>query len=152
MKWYEFSQNNSGGDFVEDENLAKFVFIQAKNEKESIKKAKEIGIYFNGVRNGTDCGCCGDRWSSPDELEFPYRYGTLSINEAMGAAKRFGVNFDKTTWRYMGTHEPDPNQFDLIFESIEQYAKYMCGNYRFMQYGARIHFNGGTILKIGGEE
>lgn len=24
-------------------------------------------VYFDGVENGRDCGCCGDRWSRLDE-------------------------------------------------------------------------------------
>ena len=152
MKWYEFSQNNSGGDFVEDENLGKYVFIQADNKSKAIEKAEEIGIYFDGCNSGIDCSCCGDRWHTPDELKFPYRYGTLSLNEAMATAKEYGIDFDKTTWRYMGTHEPDPNRYDLIFKTVEEYAKYLIKGYKFMSVCARIHFENGTILQIQGDK
>ena len=33
-------------------------------------KAYEIGLYFDGVKAGRDCECCGDRWNKYcDEIE-----------------------------------------------------------------------------------
>lgn len=66
--WYEYSQNNSGGTHVYDDNrgLSERVFIEADSAKEADKHAKSIGIYFEGVDSGRDCDCCGDRWSAND--------------------------------------------------------------------------------------
>lgn len=80
--WYEYSQNNSGGNHVYDDNrgLSEWVFIEADSAKEADEYAESIGIYFNGVDDSVDCDCCGDRWypqawrgggdkgKSPDEL------------------------------------------------------------------------------------
>jgi hypothetical protein len=45
------------------------------DETHAISRASGIGIYFDGVSNGIDCKCCGDRWYSPDEgSEFPEIY------------------------------------------------------------------------------
>lgn len=50
MPWFEYSQNNSGGSFVHD--------------------PQRIGLYFDGVHNGPDCHCCGDRWSAKSEYNW----------------------------------------------------------------------------------
>jgi hypothetical protein len=65
MKLYEYSQNNTFGRFEGSTR----VYVEA----ESISAANAIatnkfGVYFNGVAEGRDCDCCGDRWYSPYEL------------------------------------------------------------------------------------
>jgi len=62
LKWYEFSQNNSGGWFQHDENagIGVSVWVQARNYQEANSRAEAIGLYFDGQG---DCSCCGDRWS-----------------------------------------------------------------------------------------
>ena len=65
-KFYEFHQNNSGGSFVFNEDLSYKVIIEARSADEANRKAEEIGIYFNGCDDGTDCSCCGDRWYPAD--------------------------------------------------------------------------------------
>jgi hypothetical protein len=62
MNFYKFSQNNSGGSFDTDENLCQAIYIEAESEEQANQKALELGIYFNGVEEGIDCDCCGDRW------------------------------------------------------------------------------------------
>lgn len=75
--FYEFSQNNSGGRFTEDDFLCHKVVIEASDKNEAIDKAKDMGVYFNGVDDGIDCPCCGDRWSEPDEVTFPKTYNEI---------------------------------------------------------------------------
>lgn len=62
-KFYQFTQNNSGGYFKFDENVSHYVIIEAENPKHANKIAENIGIYFDGCDIGLDCSCCGDRWS-----------------------------------------------------------------------------------------
>ena len=71
MAYYIYRQNNSGGhyDIDLDVGLNVNVIVEADSEDEANTKAKAIGIYFDGVRGGIDCECCGDRWSSPYEIE-----------------------------------------------------------------------------------
>lgn len=65
MKWFQYTQNNSGGSFDVDEKVSHHVLIQALNGSQADSLAEAIvGIYFNGVEDGNDCECCGDRWSS----------------------------------------------------------------------------------------
>jgi len=65
--FYLFHQNNSGGVFtIDDEDgIGPRVWIEANSLAAAIDRALAIGIYFDGVRDGIDCGCCGDRWSEP---------------------------------------------------------------------------------------
>jgi len=95
--FYTFNQNNSGGKFVEDENLTKYVAVEGYNEKDIIKRAKKIGIYFDGCLSGEDCSCCGDRWTKPyDDDEYddvPSIYGVPVEDDSDGYAGglRFGL-------------------------------------------------------------
>lgn len=61
-RYYDFLQNNSGGDFLRDENLGDHVLIAAKNPDDANDRLVSLGGYFDGVENGSDCSCCGDRW------------------------------------------------------------------------------------------
>lgn len=66
-KFYIFDQNNSGGYW--DKVLGYKVIIEAENPRQANKLAEVMGIYFNGVDNGMDCECCGDRWCEVDEYD-----------------------------------------------------------------------------------
>ena len=69
MGFYTFRQNNSGGVFDCNNDLSVFVIIEADTAEEANDKAASLGIYFDGVRKGWDCDCCGDRWFETDEYE-----------------------------------------------------------------------------------
>lgn len=64
--FFKFRQNNSGGRFVIDDKdgLGPEVWIEANGVRQARKRARDIGLYFDGVRTGRDCGCCGDRWDA----------------------------------------------------------------------------------------
>ena len=57
MSYFKFRQNNSFGHFVG----TPLVFVQADNADDANRIAQDYGIYFNGVADGVDCDCCGDR-------------------------------------------------------------------------------------------
>jgi len=61
-KFFRYDQNNSGGDFIVDDKVTIDVWIEAHNSDEANTVAEKLGIYFDGVATGADCGCCGDRW------------------------------------------------------------------------------------------
>jgi hypothetical protein len=71
LNLYVFRQNNSGGRFREDDVLAVNMVIEANSEEQAMRRGGQLGIYFDGVRKGIDCDCCGDRWYTPDVLKFP---------------------------------------------------------------------------------
>lgn len=79
-KWFCYRQNNSGGSFCHDPEagVGIVVFIEANNADQASARAQDIGIYFDGVREGRDCECCGDRWNEPwhdDGDDVPMLYG-----------------------------------------------------------------------------
>lgn len=63
-KFFHYSQNNSGGNFEHDETkgIGHHVIIEAEDSNAADEKAENIGLYWDGVSQGLDCGCCGDRW------------------------------------------------------------------------------------------
>ena len=76
--FYTYNQNNSGGSFVSDKELAEYVIIEAGSSEEANKTAEELGIYFDGCEKGMDCSCCGDRWyevDADDGKKRPLIYG-----------------------------------------------------------------------------
>ena len=58
MSYFKFRQNNSFGHFVG----TPLIFVQADNAADANSIAQDHGVYFNGVADGIDCDCCGDRW------------------------------------------------------------------------------------------
>jgi len=79
MPFFHFSQNNSGGFFIENDRVQSHVIVEAANADEANARAKEVGIYFNGCYIAEDCDCCGDRWYSVCSTEaeaVPSIYGT----------------------------------------------------------------------------
>ena len=65
--FYTYRQNNTGGDFIVDPEagISVQVIVEADSLDEANTRAETIGLYFDGVRDGMDCGCCGDRWYTP---------------------------------------------------------------------------------------
>lgn len=57
-KFYTCRQNNSGGYDIQDENVDKWVCVEAKNIQEAKEKLKKI---LNNYREF--CPCCGQRWN-----------------------------------------------------------------------------------------
>jgi hypothetical protein len=149
VKFYEITQNNSGGSWDIDENLCHRLFIEADSEDEALGKAEGLGVYFDGCSDGTDCSCCGDRWSRhADEIVLPYRYGTFSLEDVMDRATRHKIGYAQTTWRFLGTHEPEPDKYDLIFPTVESYAQYLASEYRATTPEARIFYKNGKVKEI----
>ena len=103
-KFYTFNQNNSGGFFKtsEKEGIGEIVIVEALNPSHANQRAEEIGLYFNGCSTGSDCSCCGDRWSSiwdSDEGdEVPSWYGEPIENaEQTWCRKNYFIHYlDKT--------------------------------------------------------
>lgn len=63
-KFFDYSQNNSGGGFDMDDakGICETVIVEAENAEDADRHAEEIGLYFNGCASGLNCSCCGDRW------------------------------------------------------------------------------------------
>ena len=70
-KFYAYIQNNTGGFFkIEGEKgICQVVIIEAESSEKANDRAESIGLYFDGAWCGTDCPCCGDRWTEVQESE-----------------------------------------------------------------------------------
>ena len=79
MKWFTFSQNNSGGYF----DGPRHVVVQAVNAATANAAAESFaGVYFDGCSKGLDCQCCGDRWSRTWDGKYedkPMVYGVDAV-------------------------------------------------------------------------
>jgi len=58
LKWFNFSQNNSGGEFIRNDVVCEEVFFQASHAEEAIQRAQEVFAPYSDY-----CECCGERWS-----------------------------------------------------------------------------------------
>lgn len=93
-KWFHYDQNNSGGSFG---GPAINVWVEARSAEEA-----------NGIAEGHDCECCGDRWHSAygegkdkPEPQSPYamNWSTKKIPHALLVyldGRREEVSFDPT--------------------------------------------------------
>jgi hypothetical protein len=82
-KFYTFHQNNSGGSYDLDDDLACEVIIEATDADHANQRAESVGIYFNGCQAEVDCECCGDRWNEVSELyatNAPMIYGEPAVS------------------------------------------------------------------------
>ena len=87
MKWFYYSQNNSGGSFVVNDSVSVCVFIQAPNARMATSRAEEI------LDNSDSCECCGDRWSiyymdDSDGYDEPTIYNELMVDLFKDAYRR----------------------------------------------------------------
>lgn len=86
-KFFTYSQNNSGGFFEEDtsKGVGVTVIIEAHDAEHANDRARDIGLYFDGVAFDVDCPCCVDRWykvEDSDGTDTPMLDGT-PINECV---------------------------------------------------------------------
>ena len=109
-RYFHFSQNNSGGSFIIDDDVAQHVIVQAYSAKDANQIAENIGIYFNGCDTGADCDCCGDRWSEQwmneegDETpliynETPEIFEDFFTPQGQPICYVYHLNGSKTTYR-----------------------------------------------------
>jgi len=57
--FYTFNQNNTGGSFVDNDEVCHFVIVGADSAEQANRRAETFGLYFDGYG---DCDCCGNRW------------------------------------------------------------------------------------------
>lgn len=63
MAFFYYRQNNSGGHFIVNDDVAHYVIIEADTWRQANAKAEDIGLYFDG---DGDCPTCGTRWDSAE--------------------------------------------------------------------------------------
>lgn len=157
--FFEFAQNNSGGSFVVNDKVCHRLYIEAGNYNEARDKAEELGCYWDGVANGIDCPCCGDRWSDyesePINLE-KYATGGYKASVYDNVYRDAKAEWDRKYGKYDIIKMPDfecnfsvRSYVGLIkFSDIEEYAQFMADEYGWTIPDVRIFFSDGTIKEI----
>ena len=90
MTFYVYRQNNSGGYFIEDENVSSNVIIEAENEAQADIKFDEIIDKKSKYTN--HCPCCGERWNGVDET---YENVEVDITVAKQLKKHRDFDYDE---------------------------------------------------------
>ena len=145
MPLYEFNQNNSGGKFTVDDQLCHRLFIEADDDMEADFIAQSKGVYFNGVDNGSDCPCCGDRWHSAEGHDaITLNYGAFPKDEADEIAQEYGCEVKPTTSKFW------KGRYDVVFPSLEKYAQYLADKFGWTTPDCRIFYKDGRVVVIGG--
>lgn len=74
-KFFTFSQNNSGGYFIINDDVALYLIIEAQTADEAVNKMNDITADYSEY-----CSCCGERWSDwmhdDDGTDEPMVYDT----------------------------------------------------------------------------
>lgn len=158
-KFYEITQNNSGGTFVTNDKLCHRLFIEANDQTEAKIKAEYLGCYWDGVANGRDCPCCGDRWygwfdkvnldewkkegylvniydhyTNPEELWYK-KYSKYTIVE-------------EPKWRTSSWGGSKSFEGKIAFPDIRDYAQFLANEYGWTTPDARIYYKDGRIIEI----
>lgn len=156
--FYEFDQNNSGGSFVVNDEVCHRLFIEADSEEQAISKAEELGCYWNGVADGIDCPCCGDRWSRYAEKIDLVKYAAegyeVSIYDGI-----YSDTVAKWNSRYGKFQVIKPPKFKKVFSSrvyvgsicfadIAEYAQYLADEYGWTTPDARVYYKDGRVSEI----
>jgi hypothetical protein len=147
LNFYEFTQNNSGGHMDYDEKLTHRIYIEAENTKSAYSIAEDFGVYFNGVEDGNDCPCCGDRWYDGSELSFPHQTGSFTEDEAKAIVDVVGGTIVPT--KYKGQRKEV--RVDIVFETIDEYAKYMANQWNYFKSDkaeCRVFYKNGDVLEV----
>ncbi len=59
--FFTFGQNNSGGYFIENDDVRQYLIVEANSSDEAIDKMLDITENYSEY-----CPCCGERWSTYD--------------------------------------------------------------------------------------
>lgn len=167
-KFYEISQNNSGGSHVVDDKLCHRLFIEADSAEEATRIAEDLGCYWDGCYNGMDCSCCGDRWYQPDSPlnfdEMNTRWGGYEVSVWLTEGKKKGtinsdVEIQKLKAMYPGaTWLTEPiveNKYGsarvigkMRVDNVEQYAQILADGFGWTTPDARIFYKNGEVKEI----
>lgn len=162
-KFYEFSQNNTGGSFDVDSKLCHRLIIEADSIEEAVSRAEQLGCYWDGVEKGMDCDCCGDRWyqaySEIDLDKINAKANGWEINKYVDYNQESEEVLAKTVDLYHGFSwiaEPKLAQKlgstfitgRLRIDTVEQYAQMLANEYGWTTPDCRIFYKSGEVLEI----
>lgn len=161
LKFYEYTQNNSGGSFVTDEKLCHRLFIEAYTEKDADKIAEGLGCYWNGVEDGYDCECCGDRWYNGHPInfsknkefgEYPVKIWADKRSQGSDQIKIMNEKYSGFEWTeapILGERYGTPVvEGKIKITNIEEYAQVHANEYGWTSPDARIFYENGDVKDI----
>lgn len=99
IMFFTFRQNNSGGYFIVNDNVAVNLIIEAVNAEDAVDKMSEITENYSEY-----CDCCGERWSSwwvndEDGTDKPMIWGE-EVNKESGSVVIYYVDGRKEKVNY----------------------------------------------------
>lgn len=163
LKFYLFDQNNSGGNFDTDDKLCHRLLIEASSSEEATEIAEQLGCYWNGVDEGIDCECCGDRWRRcPEDVdldEINTEWGGYGVREYLhknedeeNAMEKLKKVYSGFTW----LEEPKAEykytipaiRGKVLVDTIENYAQVLANLYGWTMPDCRIFYKDGTVKEI----
>jgi hypothetical protein len=162
LEFYEISQNNSGGSFVTDGKLCHRLFIEAFNVEEADIIAENLGCYYNGVDEGYDCPCCGDRWypgSAIDIKNLSKIKGGYPIDKFLSETiksddpvKDLMNDYPDSEWikkpEISKKYGSDFIAGAIKIKSVEEYAQILANLYGYTYPDVRIFYHNGEIKEI----
>jgi hypothetical protein len=164
LKFYEYSQNNTGGSFITDDKLCHRLYIEANNSAEADSIAEDLGCYWNGVDEGSDCQCCGDRWSgaySAIDLTSMTREKDSSYPVELWVDRKTPADEELASLKeryseFEWIKEPSINEKygsqiiegSIKLNSIEDYAQVLADQYGWTYPDARIFYYDGRVKEI----
>ena len=90
--FYVFRQNNSGGYYTQP---AKNIIVKdARDSEQATEVALKAGMYFDGIKAGVDCECCGVRWD-PMAMDFD------TADDAIDYANQLDLGLDANIPNYI---------------------------------------------------
>jgi hypothetical protein len=162
-KFFELTQNNSGGSFDVTDKVCHRIIIEANSSEEADSIAEDLGVYWNGVEEGMDCSCCGDRWYGSNEIDLDrintkwngYEYSVWlekdqDVNERIESIKS---RYPNSTWleelrvEVMGYGGKNVKG-RLMVDNIEQYGQIMSDLWGWTSPDCRIFYKDGTIKEF----
>ena len=164
LKFYEISQNNTGGSFITNDKLCHRLFIEANSSTEADSIAEDLGCYWNGVAEGSDCSCCGDRWygaysaidltsmTREKNSSYPVKEWVNrkeSASEVLEALKERYSEFEWVKEPLIIEKYGSPVIDGLVkLNSIEDYAQVLADQYGCTSPDARIFYYDGRVKEI----
>lgn len=163
-KFYEFSQTNSGGSFDVDDKLCHRLIIEAESEEKAVAIAEELGCYWDGVNNGNDCPCCGDRWyrfaSEIDIETYNEKWNGMEISEWQTssvvdhdkAIEELKIKYPNVEWSVKPQAEDKYGSIRVTgkirLKSMEEYAQLMADQFGWTKPDIRIFYKNGEVKEI----
>ena len=155
MNFYSFIQNKlCDTELLENDKLCYRIVVEAKNKDRAIKKAKHLGVDLS-LGEDMSCDACLETyvWNPPNKLTFPYRSANfLPLDRAIAFTIKYKTTYhEKTLWRSPDQTEISPPRYDLFFNDIEQYIRYIIENEGTTysdKIDTRIYYADGKVVDI----